>query len=107
MLCSVYEQKAVASAPPNAWALRFGTPLALVQHAQHGIVQFAVAGDDIRPVDVGLAVPRRHAAARFLDDHLQSSEIPGVTAVLEHNLARTLRHQHETVEVAVTALPLR
>src|SRR5439155_578178 len=76
------------------------TPLAAVQEAQGLVVQMPVADDHVRPVDAGRAVPVTEAAAGFLDDHLQGGHIPDVNAVLDHQLAGALGHEHEAVEVA-------
>src|SRR5262249_47394191 len=80
--------------PPNS---------SLLQDGQGGVVQFAVADEHVRTMDARFAAPVAEAAAGFLDDRLDGGHVPGMDAVLDHQLARTLRHQHEAVEIAKTA----
>jgi len=47
---------------------------------------------------------KRHPASSTIGF---SATSPDVDAVLGHHLARALRYQHETVETAEAALPLR
>src|SRR5262249_48359677 len=99
------------SVPPTHSTTR-GAPigsclLRAVQDAQGLLVQLAVADKDVRSVDRWRPVPVAETAAGLLDDDLQGSHVPGADAVLDHHLTGALGHEHETVEVAEAALPLR
>src|SRR5438046_131692 len=77
-----------------------------VQDSQRHVVKPAVADDHVGAKYVFGAVPGAEPAARLLDQRLDGRQVPGVAALLHHQLAGTLRHQHKTVEVAEAALPL-
>src|SRR5687767_11099505 len=79
---------------------------ALIENTQRRIVQQAVAGEDVGAFDVELAVPGGDLAAGFLEDRHQSAQVPGMNAVLDHQLAGALGDENEAVEIAEAALTL-
>ena len=61
----------------------------------HLVVPFAVGRQRIGTVDVSLAVPVTESPTRFLDDGDDGGDVPGVDAVLDHDLAGPLGDEHE------------
>ena len=67
-------------------------------------MQFAIADKHVRLQDAVCAVPGAVPSTRFLDNRLERGHVPGVDAMLDHQIARALRDQDEAVKVAEAAL---
>ena len=63
-------------------------------------MKLAVRRHAVGPFQVVAAVPVREPPAGFLDDDLESRDVPDVDAVIDHQVDRTLGEQGEAVVVA-------
>ena len=74
------------------------------EDGQHLLMQFAIADDDVRRVDVQHTFPIGVAAAGLFNNRFECRHVPGVDAVLDHDLARALGDKHMSIEIAEAAL---
>src|SRR5262245_39119790 len=85
----------------------YNTDVSPLQQPHANIVQLAVGAEHVRPGDVAAAVPVGETPARLLDNRLEGGQVPGVHAVLDHDLAGALGDEQEAPAIAEAALPLR
>jgi hypothetical protein len=57
-------------------------------------------------VNGSTALPIAKTSTGFLDERLESGHVPGVNAMFNHQLARSLGHQHEAVKITQAACAL-
>src|SRR4051794_11560414 len=70
------------------------------------VVDLAVGGDAVRPLQVRPAVPVGEPPAGLLDNHLEPGDVPDADPAIDHQVAGALRDEHEAVIVAEPAGPV-